>query len=263
MVFAMVPKEVMYHLQLTRQQLEGAHFAILPGDPGRVPKIAALLQDAHPLACNREYNSWLGTLAGQKVVVCSTGIGGPSAAIAVEELFMLGVTDFVRVGTSGGMQLDVMAGDIVVVQAAIRAEGTSHEYMPPAWPATADFAITQALRDAALRLGCRQHTGVVHCKDSFYGQHSPQRMPVHRLLEDNWACWKQAGCLASEMESAALFTVAASLGARAGAVMLVVWNQEREAAGLPQQEEHDTFKAIRVAVEAVQDLLLAEQNSVQ
>lgn len=256
----MVPGEIMYHIQLCRAQLEGAHIAILPGDPGRVPKIAALLEDAHPLASSREYTSWLGTLEGQRVVVCSTGIGGPSAAIAVEELFMLGVTDFIRVGTSGGMQLDVMAGDIVVVQAAIRAEGTSHEYMPAAWPAVANFEITQALREAAAALGCRSHTGVVHCKDSFYGQHSPQRMPVHRLLTENWECWKQAGCLASEMESAALFTVAASLGARAGAVMLVVWNQEREAAGLPQQEEHDTFKAIRVAVEAVRALLRANKE---
>lgn len=251
----MVPGEVMYHIELSAADIEGARYAILPGDPGRVPKIAAMLEDPRPLKCNREYTSWIGTLEGEKVVVCSTGIGGPSAAIAVEELFMIGITDFVRIGTSGGMQMDVMAGDIVVVQAAVRAEGTSREYMPIEWPATANFDITVALRQAADALGYRSHTGVVQCKDSFYGQHSPGRMPVHRLLEENWACWKRGGCLASEMESAALFTVCDTLGARAGAVMLVVWNQEREAAGLPQEEEHDTEKAIRVGVEGVRLLL--------
>lgn len=257
----MTPGEVMYHIALCKEELEGARYAILPGDPGRVPKIAAMLEDAHPLKENREYHSWLGTLEGEKVVVCSTGIGGPSASIAIEELFMLGVTEFIRVGTSGGMQLDVQAGDIVVVQSAIRAEGTTREYMPLEWPATADFEITLALRQAAQQLGYRSHTGVVQCKDSFYGQHAPGRMPVHRLLEENWECWKKAGCLASEMESAALFTVCATLGARAGAVMLVVWNQEREAAGLPQQEEHDTAKAIRVAVEAIRSLLRRETQN--
>ena len=148
-----------------------------------------------------------------------------------------------------------MAGDVVVVQAAVRAEGTSREYMPLEWPATANFDITAALRQAADTLGYPNHTGVVQCKDSFYGQHAPGRMPVHRLLEENWECWKHAGCLASEMESATLFTVCDTLRARAGAVMLVVWNQEREAAGLPQVEEHDTAKAIRVAVEGIRLLL--------
>ncbi|MBQ8612302.1 MAG: uridine phosphorylase [Oscillospiraceae bacterium] len=251
----MVPGEVMYHIMLSKEDIEGARYAILPGDPGRVPKIAAMLENPRPLKCNREYNSWIGTLEGEKVLVCSTGIGGPSAAICIEELFMIGVTNFIRVGTSGGMQLDVMAGDVVVVQAAVRAEGTSREYMPLEWPATANFDITVALRNAADSLGYPSHTGVVQCKDSFYGQHAPGRMPVHRMLEENWECWKHAGCLASEMESATLFTVCDTLHARAGAVMLVVWNQEREAAGLPQQEEHDTAKAIRVAVEGIRLLL--------
>ena len=256
----MVPGEIMYHIGLCREQLQGARYAILPGDPGRVPKIAAFLDDAAPLVSNREYTSWLGRLNGQPVVVCSTGIGGPSAAIAVEELAMLGVDHMIRVGTSGGMQKDVRSGDVVIVQAAVRAEGTSHEYMPPEWPATADFDMTLALRDAADRLGVPRHVGTVQCKDSFYGQHAPGRMPVHRMLEEKWECWLRGGCLASEMESAALFVVGATLGVKAGAVMLVVWNQEREAAGLPQEETHDTTQAIRVAVEAVRDLLQQPEN---
>ena len=173
--------ERMYHINLCKEELEGAKAVILPGDPGRVPKIAALLQEAKPLAQNREYTSWLGRLEGQPVAVVSTGIGGPSAAIAVEELAQLGVETFVRVGTCGGMQLDVKAGDLVVVNAAIRMEGTSREYLPIEFPAVADFEVTAALRDEAQALGFAHHVGVVQCKDSFYGQHDPASMPVERL----------------------------------------------------------------------------------
>lgn len=247
----MQQRDRMYHIGLYEEQLEGAQYVILPGDPGRVPKIAAMLQKPQALNQNREYTSWLGWLAGQPVVVCSTGIGGPSAAICVEELYQLGVRNFLRVGTCGGMQVEVQAGDIVIATGAIRMEGTSREYLPIEFPAVADFGLCNALCEAARKEGCRCHTGVVQCKDSFYGQHSPARMPVREELEQKWEAWKRGGCLASEMESAALYTVCASLGARAAAVLLTVWNQEREAAGLDQQETHDTQRAIRVAVEAL------------
>ena len=170
--------EKLYHINLCKEDLEGADTAILPGDPGRVPKIAAMLENPRPLTQNREYNSYLGTLEGRRVVVISTGIGGPSASIAVEELSMLGVQTFVRVGTCGGMQLGVQAGDLVVVNAAIRMEGTSREYLPIEFPAVADFEVTAALRDEAQALGYAHHVGVVQCKDSFYGQHDPDSMPV-------------------------------------------------------------------------------------
>ena len=251
--------EKMYHIALSKEDIEGAEYAILPGDPGRVPKIAAFFDNPRQLAYNREYNSYIGELNGKKVLCVSTGIGGPSASICIEELAQLGVKNFIRVGTSGGMDVKVMAGDTVVVTGAIRMEGTSKEYLPIEFPAVADLDITCALRDAARKLGFPYHTGVVQCKDSFYGQHSPARMPVSYELENKWQAWLRGGCLASEMESAALFTVCSALGVKAGAVMLVVWNQEREKAGLPQTREHDTEKPIRVAIEAIKDLILQEK----
>ena len=153
------------------------------------------------------------------------------------------------------MQLEVQAGDVIVVTGAIRMEGTSKEYLPIEFPAVGDLDITCALRDAAKQLGYSFHTGVVQCKDSFYGQHAPQRMPVYYELENKWQAWIKGGCLASEMESAALFTVCASLGAKAGAVMLCVWNQERRNLGLDNDEEHDTEKAIKTAIEAIKILI--------
>ncbi len=247
--------EKLYHIGLSKDDIQGAKYAIIPGDPARVEKIAAFLDDSEFVAFNREYKSYLGTLNGEKVIVTSTGIGGPSAAIAIEELFQLGVTNFIRVGTSGGMQMDVLAGDLVVVTGAIRMEGTSKEYLPIEFPAVADLDLTYALRESAKKLGFRYHTGVVQCKDSFYGQHSPKRMPVSNELLDKWQAWIKGGCLASEMESAALFTVCQSLGAKAGAIMLCVWNQERVDKGLSNDKVHDTSLAIKVAVEAVRDLI--------
>ena len=247
--------EKMYHIDLDAQQIEGAEYAILPGDPDRVPRIAAFLDDAVQLAHKREYNTYMGTLNGKKVLVTSTGIGGPSAAICIEELYKLGVRNFIRVGTSGGMQLDVMPGDVVVVSGAIRQEGTSKEYLPIEFPAIADVDITVALRDAAKKLGLAYHTGVVQCKDSFYGQHAPETKPVSYELLNKWQAWIKGGALASEMESAALFTVCSYLGAKAGAVMLCVWNQEREKRGLAQEQFHDTERPIIVAIEAIKSLI--------
>lgn len=242
-------KERMYHLNLKTG--DGARFALLPGDPGRVEQIAACLEDAHPVASNREFHTWVGTAAGERVLVTSTGIGGPSAAIAMEELAFIGVETFIRVGTCGGMQLDVQGGDLVIPTAAIRMDGTSREYLPVEFPAAADFGVTRALADAAGQSGKRTHIGVVQSKDSFYGQHEPERMPVGERLAADWHTWIKGGALASEMECAALFTVAASLGLHAGAALTCVWNQERQTAGLPNPETQDSSAAIRVAVRAI------------
>ena len=248
-------EEKLYHINLSKSDIQGAKYAILPGDPDRVPKIAAFFDNPQKIGHKREYNSYIGELNGEKVLCVSTGIGGPSAAICIEELYQLGVTNFIRVGTSGGMQMNVKAGDVIVVNGAIRMEGTSKEYLPIEFPAVPDLDITCALRDAAKRLGYDYHVGVVQCKDSFYGQHAPQRMPVSYELENKWQAWIRGGCLASEMESAALFAVCSTLGAKAGAVMLCVWNQERAKAGLDRDEEHDTEKAIKTAIEAIKILI--------
>ena len=180
-------------------------YCILPGDPGRVPAIAALFDDAHQVAYNREFNVWTGTLLGEKVTACSTGIGGPSAAIAMEELHKCGADTFIRTGTCGGIDLNVQSGDIVVSTGAIRFEHTSLEYAPIEFPAVADWEITNALVDATKAMGYPLHIGVVQCKDSFYGQHSPDASPVSYELKAKWESWKRLGVKASEMESAALF----------------------------------------------------------
>ena len=235
-------------------------YCILAGDPGRVPAIAALFDGAKQVACNREYNVWTGTLLGEKVTACSTGIGGPSTAIAVEELHKCGADTFLRTGTCGGIDLDVQAGDIVVATGAIRYEHTSLEYAPIEFPAVADYEVLTALVDAAKASGRRWHAGVVQCKDSFYGQHSPGRMPVSYELESRWEAWKRLGVLASEMESAALFTVAAARGVRCGSAFHVIWNQERNAAGLDQTRDEDTESAIRVGIEAVKLLIQRDRT---
>lgn len=247
-------EEKLFHLALTKA--DGAAYAILPGDPGRVEKISAFLQSPQKVAQNREFTTYAGTLNGERVLVTSTGIGGPSAAIAVEELYQIGVRTFIRVGTCGGMQTDVLSGDAVIATAAIRMEGTSREYLPIEYPAAADFNVVSALVDSAKGLELRYHTGVTQSKDSFYGQHSPQRMPIGYELQSKWEAWKAGGCLASEMECAAIFCVAATLGACAGAVLHCIWNQERAAAGLPNPEVHDTEQAIKIAIGAIERLIV-------
>ena len=188
-------------------------------------------------------------------------MGGPSTAICIEELAQIGVKNLIRVGTSGGMQLDVNAGDIIVAQAAVRQEGTSKEYVPVEFPAVANFELTYELKKACEELGYPHHVGVVQCKDSFYGQHSPHRMPVSYELENKWNAWIKAGVLASEMETASLFTVSSCLRLRAAAVLLVVWNQEKEKLGLPQEQDFDTESEIKVAVKAVENLILKDKEN--
>ena len=230
-------------------------YCILPGDPARCEKIAAYFDNPYFVGHNREYNIWNGTLLGETVTACSTGIGGPSTAIAAEELFAAGAKVLIRVGTCGGIRLSVESGDVVIANGAVRQDGTSHEYAPPEFPAVPDARVMIALMQAADRLGYTSHTGVVQSKDSFYGQHSPSRMPISAALLEKWEAWKRLGVLASEMEASTLFTVGATLDIATGAVFHVIWNQERANAGLDQKEDHDTDKAIRVAVEALKILI--------
>ena len=245
----------MYHIGLSKEDILGAKYAILPGDPKRVARIASYLDNAKEICVNREYTSYLGDLEGEKVLVMSTGMGGPSTAIAVEELAQIGIKNLIRVGTSGGMQLNVSAGDVVIAQAAVRQEGTSKEYVPVEFPAVADFTLTNALKRAADELNLTNHVGVVHCKDSFYGQHSPERMPVSYELENKWNAWIKAGVLCSEMETASLYTVASVLGLKAAAVLLVIWNQEKEKSGLSQETNFDMDRQISVAIRAISNLI--------
>ena len=230
-------------------------YVIMPGDPKRCAKIAEHFDNAKLVADVREYVTYTGTLDGVKVSVTSTGIGGPSASIAIDELAKCGAKTFIRVGTCGGMQEDVMGGDIVIATGAIRMEGTSREFAPIEFPAVPNLDVTNALVQAAKNLGVRNHAGVVQCKDSFFGQHEPEIMPVSYELQNKWEAWLRLGCLASEMESAALFVAGSFLKVRVGSCFLVVANQERAKKGLENKQAHDTELAIKTAVEALRILI--------
>ena len=247
-----------YHTQVGEGDV--GRYVLLPGDPKRCAKIAQYFDDPVLIADSREYVTYTGYLDGVKVSVTSTGIGGPSASIAMEELVMAGADTFVRVGTCGGMQLQVKSGDLVIATGAIRMEGTSREYAPIEFPAVPDLGVTNALVAAADALGYPYHAGVVQCKDAFFGQHAPETKPVSYELLHKWEAWKRLGCLASEMESAALFVVASSLGVRVGSCFLVMANQERAREGLENPVVHDTDSAVRTGVEAVRRLIRADRE---
>ena len=249
---------IQYHLRIKKGDV--GRYVILPGDPKRVPIIAKYLDNPSFVADSREYVTYTGYLEGEKVSVTSTGIGGPSASIAMEELYKCGADTFIRMGTCGGIKLDVMGGDVVIATGAVRAEGTSREYAPIEFPAVADLDIIVALRKGAEKLGLTYHTGIVQCKDSFYGQHNPETMPVYYELQNKWEAWKRLGVLASEMESSTLFTVASYLGVRCGSEFFVVGNQEREALGMDNPKLHDTEPAIKVAIEGLRELILDDRK---
>ncbi len=230
-----------YHLECRPGDV--GRYVLLPGDPGRVPLIASFLDNAQKVAHNREYLTYTGALDGVKVSVTSTGIGGPSTAIAVEELAKIGADAFIRVGTSGAMQPFVQPGDLIVVTGAVRDEGTASHYMPLAFPAIANLDVIACLREACRANGVRHHVGLSHSKDSFYGEVQPERMPLASELKQRWQAWVQGRVLCSEMEAAALFVIASVLGKRAGGLMI--------AAGV-----HQPLDALcATAVEAVSRLI--------
>lgn len=248
-----------YHIGLRKEDV--GKYVILPGDPKRCEKIARHFDDAKLIADSREYVTYTGYLDGVKVSVTSTGIGGPSASIALEELVRVGADTFLRVGTCGGMQTDIMGGDLVIATGAIRMEGTSKEYAPIEFPAVANLEITNALVQAAKDLNKKYHVGIVQCKDAFYGQHEPETKPVDYELVNKWNAWVRLGCKASEMESAALFVVGDYLRVRVGSSFLVVANQEREKLGLENPVVHDTEAAIEVTVQAIRNLIKQDKES--
>ena len=248
-----------FHLKIKPGDI--GSYVILPGDPGRCRQIAAYLDNPQKIAENREFTTYTGILDGVKVSVVSTGIGGPSASIALEELIHCGAHTFIRVGTSGGMQPEVLGGDLVIATGAVRMDGTGTEYAPIEYPATAHFDVVQALQQAAVQSGHRFHIGVVQCKDSFYGQHEPENMPVSAVLKQKWDAWLGCGALASEMESATLFIVAAVRRVRIGSVLLVLGNQTRRAMGLEDIQVHDTTRCIETAVAAMRLLIAADKQN--
>jgi uridine phosphorylase len=211
-----------YHIKCAKGDV--GRYVLLPGDPFRTDIIAERLDDPRLVAHNREHKTWTGTLDGVAVSVCSTGMGGPSAAIALEELVHCGADTFIRVGTAGRLcdkaQDEAING--VIVTASVRDEGTGLHYIPIEYPAVASRLVVEALAKAAAEKGLNYMEGIAQSKDSFYGQHDPDSMPGAARLKDRWEAWKRAGVLCSEMETAAIFVVSSIRGVRAGAIMSFV-----------------------------------------
>lgn len=255
---SIMDNERQFHIKTLPEEV--GRYVILPGDPDRVPKIAKYLDNAMQISRNREYNVYTGYLDGVKVSVCSTGIGGPSAAIAVEELVKCGADTFVRVGTSGGIDLKVSGGDLCIASAAVRGEGTTAEYLPIDYPAVADYTVISALAQAAEKLSTNEvgkqfHVGVVHSKDSFYGEVEPENSPMSADIKQRWESYLKCGCLTSEMECAAIFAVSIARKARCGAVLTALWNVERSKANLPDNITDDSSRAIKCAIDALKIII--------
>ena len=248
--------ELMHHLKVKKGDI--GKYVILPGDPGRVEKIARYLDNPCFLKTNREYTIWNGTLEGELVTVMSTGMGGPSTAIAVEELKKCGAEVLIRVGTCGGIDPSVVPGTLIISTGAIRKEGTTRENVPIEYPAVPDFDLVCRLKAAAEKLGYPYVTGVTESKDSYYGQHDPESMPAAKELEYKWEAWKQAGAVASEMEGAALFIVSSVRRMKAAAIFLLCRNIEREKATGIADTDWDTSRTIETAVEAIRSIIKGE-----
>jgi uridine phosphorylase len=247
-----------FHLGLTKARLRGARLAIVPGDPARSPRIAELMQNPQALASHREFNSWLGELDGKPVVVCSTGIGGPSTSIAVEELAQLGVRIFLRVGTTGAIQEHIEVGDVLVTTASVRLDGASYHFAPAAYPAVADFDCTTALVAAARASGARVHVGITASSDTFYpGQerYDTYSARVNREWAGSMREWQALKVMNYEMESATLLTMCAALGLKAGMIAGVIVNRTQQEIPNAEKMKRVEHTAVNVVVDAARRLL--------
>ena len=220
-----------FHIGLNSDDVKDVTVAIIPGDPGRVPKIAHYLEQAKPMANHREFCSMKGLYQGQNVLVISTGIGGPSAAICIEELAMLGIKRFLRVGTTGAIQDHIEPGDIIVPTAAVRLDGASSHIAPLAFPAVADFSMVHSIREALLEKKVRHHLGICASSDTFYQGQSRQdsfrKGFVHQEMRHRFEEMKALNVLSFEMECATVFTQCAAYGLSAAAVLGVLVNRNR------------------------------------
>lgn len=224
-------EEILYHVGFAKKNLQGAVIAVLPGDPGRVEPLAESLgESAEFIASHREYTSWLARVDGASVLVCSTGMGGPSVAICLEELARMGITHVIRVGTTGAMQEKINLGEVIINKASVRLDGTSSHYAPEAFPAVASFAVTGALVQAARNCGAPFHVGVAVSSDTFWpGQERYDSFTgyVPRRFQGSMREWQALGALNYEMETSALFVTCQALGLKAGAICGVVAKRTR------------------------------------
>lgn len=244
--------KVQYHIRVKEGDV--GKYILLPGDPGRCESIANYFDDPKFISFNREHKIYTGYINGEMVSVVSTGMGCPSTAIAVEELVKIGCHTFIRVGTSGAMQPHMEVGDIAIINAAIRDEGTSRQYLPIEYPAIADLDVINALVLASEKLDFTHYVGVSHTKDSFYSEVEPERMPMASFLKDRWNQWVAGGAICSEMEASIVFILAGIYRKRAGAVTMIIGSDMDTIA-----KKHDPDGMIRVAVEALRILITKDK----
>lgn len=220
----------LYHVDLDRAMISGARIALLPGDPGRSALIAQAIADTFggsvkSIASRREFTSCLARIKGVPILVTSTGIGGPSASIAVDELAQLGVRTFIRVGTTGAIQPHIKNGDCVITTASVRLDGASTHYAPIEFPAVASHRVTTALIHGAKAAGVRHHLGITASSDTFYqGEERTDsfRKYILKRFRGSTQEWRNLGVLNYEMESATILTATASMGLEGGCITGVV-----------------------------------------
>lgn len=242
-------EEEQYHIKMKTGDV--GRYVLLPGDPGRCKEIAKYFDNSELVAENREFVTYTGYLLGEKVSVTSTGVGSPSTAIAVEELSRIGADTFIRVGTSGIINKDISYGDLIVVTAAIRDEGTSSAYLPIEFPAVADIDVINCLIKSAIDNDFNHFVGVTQSKDSFFGQHEPQRMGDPNRLLDRWNAWNIGGAQCSEMESSCIFIISSMIRARSGGIML--------AQNIHKPVELDNL--IKTAIDGIKNLILLDKEN--
>lgn len=246
-----------YHIRCKSGDV--GRYVLLPGDPGRCASIAARLDDARLVAQNREFTTYTGSLDGEPVSVTSTGIGGPSTAIAVEELAAIGADTLIRVGTSGAMQNYLRNGDLVIAQAAVRDEGTSSQYLPLSYPAVAHLDTVLALQDGARAVGARVYTGIIRSGDALYADLAPHSIPINALAGGSAnRMWSEARVLCADMEAATLFVVSSIRGLRAGTILVVV-NTVGEGAIAVTAAATQLDIMIQAAVGALRTLIAADR----
>ncbi len=240
-----------YHVGLAKGEV--GEYVLVPGDPGRTPMIAKYLEDAREVAFSREYRTFTGTVAGVPVSAISSGMGGPSVAIAVEELSELGVHTFLRVGTCGAAQPEIKIGDLVLVTGSVRSEGTPNGYVPLEYPAVASLDVVNALVDAAKAAGAPHHLGIIRSVDALYSDLVPDRMPRSKQLKEELEMWSRAGVLGNDMESSTLFVVARIRRLRAGTINLCV--DELGAGEIHHLDQKYMDRMLQVAVDAIRRLI--------
>ena len=251
--------KTVYHLDLTEKKIEGSKIAILTGDPFRVEKIAKKIdKGSKEIAWKREYRSYLSYFKDNPILVISTGIGGPSTSILIDELVQIGVEKFIRIGTTGAIQKNIEIGDVIITTGSVRLDGASTHYAPIEYPAVADFEITKALIDSAKKNNIKYHIGITCCSDTFYpGQerYDSASKYVIRRFKGTLSEWQKLGVLNYEMESATLFVVCSVLKVKAGCITGVIVNRIKNEKIKVKDLNKGEEKAIKVGIGALEFLI--------